>query len=200
MAARRAVPLVLVALALVGAGVAAAMLTTANGGGDVRTVVVRHTVTTQGQRVVKKVTVTQSSALATTALTSTADAQSGAGLNDQGYALMQSGRYTDALPLLQQSVASLQGTYSSGFRYEAYANYNLGYTLLQLGRCNDALPYLNRSEQLQGYRSEIADATAAAQRCLSGPSPPPAAAPAPAHGNGKHQGNNGNGNGNGNGD
>src|SRR5262249_36391161 len=87
-----------------------------------------------------------------------------------------------------------------GFRYEAYANYNLGYTLVQLGRCSDALPYLNRSEQLQGYRSEIADATAAAQRCLSGPSPPPAAAPAPAHGNGTRQGNNGNGNGNGKGD
>jgi len=207
-AARRAVPLVLAALALVGAGVAAAMLTTASGGGDVRTVVVRHTVTTQGKRVVKKVTVTQSTAEATTAPAATAgaatDAQSGARLNDNGYALMQSGRYSEALPLLQQSVASLQGSYSSAFRDEAYAEYNLGYTLLQVGRCSEALTYLNRSEQLQGYRSEIAGARAAAERCLAGPPPPPpAAAPAPAHGNGKHKGNGnsaGNGNGNDNSD
>ena len=89
-----------------------------------------------------------------------------AALNDEAFALMQDGSYDKALPMLQQAVPALEGTYSSGNRYEAYANYNLGYTLLQLGRCADALPYLDRSEDLQGFRTEIADARAAAEDCL----------------------------------
>ena len=68
--------------------------------------------------------------------------------------------------MLQRAVPALEGTYSSDNRYEAYANYNLGYTLLQLGRCAEALPYLDRSEDLQGFRTEIADARAAAEDCL----------------------------------
>jgi tetratricopeptide (TPR) repeat protein len=93
---------------------------------------------------------------------------SGSQLNLQGFQLQQQGRYDEALPLLQQAVAKLQGTYTPSFRDEAYANYNLGFTLLQLGRCEDAGPYLDRSEALQGSRAEIEEAQAAVAECLGG--------------------------------
>ena len=89
---------------------------------------------------------------------------SGHSLNDQGFALMQAGRYEEALPVLEQAVQALSGT-GPGDPYEAYANYNLGYTLLQVGRCDEALGYLDRSEELQGERKEITRARKAAERC-----------------------------------
>jgi hypothetical protein len=90
---------------------------------------------------------------------------SGSSLNDQGYRLMQDGRYSEALPLLRQAVAKLRGTYTSGFRYEAWADYNLAYTLLRLGRCREVVPLLDRSQALQGHRVEIDRARAAARSC-----------------------------------
>jgi tetratricopeptide (TPR) repeat protein len=98
---------------------------------------------------------------------SPASSATGASLNDTGYRLMQEQRYIEALPLLQQAVAKLHGTYSSGYRYEAWANYNLGYTLLQLGRCREALPRLVRSQQLQGPRIEILRARREARKCAT---------------------------------
>jgi eukaryotic-like serine/threonine-protein kinase len=83
-------------------------------------------------------------------------------LNDQAYGLMRAGRYEEALPLLTRAVPALRGTYTSGFRYEAYAEYNLGKTLAELGRCSDALLHLERSEDLQGARGPI---TAAKEQC-----------------------------------
>jgi serine/threonine-protein kinase len=79
--------------------------------------------------------------------------KSGAQLNDEGFALMQEGRYEEALPLFQEAVAKLSGT---GERVEAFALYNLAYTRLQLGDCGGDIPdLLKRSEQIQGHRSEI---------------------------------------------
>ncbi|NUT56350.1 MAG: tetratricopeptide repeat protein, partial [Thermoleophilia bacterium] len=75
-----------------------------------------------------------------------------AGLNDQGYALMRQGRYEEALPLLEQAVAGLNG---SGQLAEAYADYNLAFTRLALGRCDGVVELLDRSEQVQGSRKEI---------------------------------------------
>ena len=54
-------------------------------------------------------------------------------LNDQGFELMQAGRYEEALPLLEQAVAGLPG---SGELAEAYASYNLAFTRRALGRCD----------------------------------------------------------------
>jgi tetratricopeptide (TPR) repeat protein len=86
-----------------------------------------------------------------------------AALNDEAFGTyMQQGDYESALPLLEQAVPALRGTYSSGFRYEAYAEYNLGKTLAELGRCDEALPHLDRSEELQGSRGPI---TAARNQC-----------------------------------
>jgi serine/threonine protein kinase len=81
-----------------------------------------------------------------------------AALNDEAYALMQEGRWLEALPLLERAVPALEGTYSDDFRFEAYAEYNLGRTLAELGRCDDAVPHLERSRDLQGNRSEIREA------------------------------------------
>ena len=76
----------------------------------------------------------------------------GAALNDEGFALMQSGELTSALPLLEQSVAALAG---SGSLAEAYASYNLAFTRFALGSCDGVLPLLDRSESVQGKRKEI---------------------------------------------
>ena len=85
-------------------------------------------------------------------------------LNDQAYGLMREGRYEEALPLLRRALTALRGTFTSGFRYEAYAEYNLGKTLAELGRCGEALPHLERSEDLQGAREPI---TAAKEQCAA---------------------------------
>ena len=77
---------------------------------------------------------------------------SAADLNDDGFALMQSGNFSDALPLFEQAVASLAG---SGTLAEAYASYNLAYTRLALGSCDGVLALLDRSESVQGERREI---------------------------------------------
>jgi tetratricopeptide (TPR) repeat protein len=83
-------------------------------------------------------------------------------LNDEAFALMQQGRWEDALPLLERAVPALRRTYSEGFQYEAYSEYNLGRTLEALDRCPEARRHLRRSERLQGEREEI---TAALERC-----------------------------------
>jgi eukaryotic-like serine/threonine-protein kinase len=77
---------------------------------------------------------------------------SAADLNDDGFALMQSGNFSDALPLFEQAVASLAG---SGTLAEAYATYNLAYTRFALGSCDGVLSLLDRSEEVQGKRREI---------------------------------------------
>ena len=88
-----------------------------------------------------------------------------ADVNDEAFALMQDGRWEEALPLLEGAVRALRNTYSAGFPYEAYAEYNLGRTLEALGRCPQARRHLRRSERLQGEREEI---TAALERCGAG--------------------------------
>jgi hypothetical protein len=73
-------------------------------------------------------------------------------MNDDGFALMQSGNYSDALPLFEQAVSSLSG---SGSLAEAYASYNLAFTRFALGSCDGVLPLLDRSQAIQGQRKEI---------------------------------------------
>jgi serine/threonine protein kinase len=95
----------------------------------------------------------------------TVSVEQAAELNDQAFALMQQGRWQEALPLLQRAVPALRGTYSDDFRYEAYAEYNLGRTLVELGRCEDAVPHLRRSRDLQGNHPDIEEAL---RRCGEG--------------------------------
>ena len=73
-------------------------------------------------------------------------------LNDRGFALMQEGEYGRARPLLDRAVAGLAGT---GAITEAYASYNLAFTRFALGSCDGVLSLLDRSEAVQGERSDI---------------------------------------------
>jgi eukaryotic-like serine/threonine-protein kinase len=92
--------------------------------------------------------------------------QSGAALNNAGYAKMQAGDYQGALPLLEQAVSELQG---AGSLDEAYADYNLASTRLHLGRCDGVKDLLKSSEHIQGHRSEIDAARAQEkQQCGGG--------------------------------
>jgi len=65
----------------------------------------------------------------------------GAALNNQGHALVQQGRYEEAIPVLQQAVAALEGT--SGLDY-AFALFNLGNALRLAGRPAEAIPILEQ--------------------------------------------------------
>jgi eukaryotic-like serine/threonine-protein kinase len=161
----------LVALLLAGA-VAAVVVAATGGGGDKATTgaapkpkpqTIVRTVTGPGTTVQQTVTAapppptTEPTTAPTTTAepTSTASApsgSSGAALNDAGFQKMQAGDYNGALPLLEQAVAKLSGT---GSTTEAYADYNLARTRFELGDCTDVLSLLDRSEAIQGKRSEI---------------------------------------------
>ena len=159
---RSRLPLLLLALGgLVLAGILAAALL-AGGDGEKKQAAppapktVKETVTLPGTTVVETVT-TQSAP--TTAPTTAPPEQeqpqpsgSPSDLNDQGFELMKQERYEEALPLLEQAVAGLNG---SGDLAEAYAAYNLAFTRRALGRCDGVVELLNRSEQVQGERKEI---------------------------------------------
>ena len=83
-----------------------------------------------------------------------ASAPDGVALNDAGYAKMLAGDFEAARPLLRSAVLALHG---SGSFPEAYASYNLAFTRFALGRCDGVLGLLDRSERIQGNRSEIDD-------------------------------------------
>jgi eukaryotic-like serine/threonine-protein kinase len=150
--ARGAWPL-LAGLLLVGAiagALLAYFLTRGGGATSAPTTVVTHvrTVTTQGQ-----VTTVQKPVTVTTAPSGgVGSSAGGAALNTAGFRRMQAGDYAGALPLLERAVQKLQGSNSFD---EAYADYNLAFTRFQLGSCDGVLDLLDRSESIQGQRSEI---------------------------------------------
>jgi serine/threonine-protein kinase len=137
----------LLILGAVGGATLAYFLTRGDGGAGAPTVITRtQRVTTQGQvtTVEKPVTVTTTPA--------PTPQLSGEALNDAGYAKMQAGDFTGALPLLEQAVRKLQNT---GKLYEAYASYNLAYTRFQLGSCDGVLELLDRAESIEGRKDAI---------------------------------------------
>lgn len=99
--------------------------------------------------------------------TSVSDAgATGAALNEQGYSLIQEGRYADAIPVLQRAVASFpRGT--SDINY-AYALFNLGHALRMDGRPDEAIPILERRlgipDQTETVQRELDAARAEAAR------------------------------------
>ena len=140
----------LVALALIAAGILAAVLLTR--GGDAKPVVqtfVRTIVKTAPGR-----TITQKTTVTTTPATASAGTNLAQGKQDSDAAfnLIRAGDYAGALPLAQKALAELRGTRDI---YEGYANYNVGTSLIHLGRCSEGLPYLDASERIQGHRGEI---------------------------------------------
>jgi serine/threonine protein kinase len=125
-----------------------------------------RTVTTQGQTKTVERPVTVTNAPATTAAPpSTAapprSSNSSSSPDVAGFNKMRQGDYTGALPLLEQAQQRLQG---SGSLSEAYNEYNLAYTRFQLGRCDGVLALLDRSESIQGHRTDIDRLRAQAER------------------------------------
>jgi tetratricopeptide (TPR) repeat protein len=166
---RRALAPALVAALLLTAGAAGAVLAAVMGGDDDSTAprssrTITEQITQPGTTIVE--TATEAPEPPPPSPPASPAAADPHALNDQGFALMQEGRWEEALPLLEEAVAGLEGSYSGEDPYEAYANYNLGRTLLELGRCDEALDPLEQSQELQGERKEIRQARKAAERCL----------------------------------
>jgi serine/threonine-protein kinase len=156
---RRRVPLVPVVAASVlllgGTGAVLAALLADRGEESLRATTFVTTVREQGTTVRETVTTTTEAPpppQPTPPPTPPASEASGAELNDAGFARMQASDYAGALPLLEEAVAKLSG---SGETVEAYALYNLAFTRFALGRCDGVLELLDRSEAIQGHRSEI---------------------------------------------
>lgn len=152
----------LVAL-LLAAGIAAGVYVATRGGGDSRPTA-RVTITRQGTTVHETVTPqapppTTSPATSTSTSTSTPATSSGSSLAQQGYAKLQAGDYSGAVPLLQQAAQQLQG---SNTLEEAYNDYNLAYALAKTQGCSSqVVQLLDASEAIQGHRSEISRLRAA---------------------------------------
>jgi eukaryotic-like serine/threonine-protein kinase len=147
IARSRAWPLLagLLAVGAVAGALLAYLVTRGNGNNaPPRTHIVTRveTVTTQGQV----------STVTTSAAPAAPSGQSGEALNDAGYAKMQAGDYTGALPLLEEAVRKLDRT---GKLYEAYAKYNLAYTRFQLGNCDGVLDLLDQAQAIEGRKGPI---------------------------------------------
>jgi serine/threonine-protein kinase len=129
----------------------------------VRVTTAVHTVTAEGStQTVVSTLVTTAAPPTTTTSPSAAVGGDPVAENNNAYELMKQGRFSDALPLLQDAQQQLDG---QGNLAEAYTDYNLGYTLIQLGQCSAAVPYLERSKQLQHGRHEVEDALKQARKC-----------------------------------
>jgi serine/threonine protein kinase len=109
----------------------------------------------------------------------------GAALNDQGFALIQAGRYDDAIPVLQRAVDQLAG--SGDQTTYGYALYNLAHALRLAGRPEDAIPLLEQrlqiSDQLPTVQDELAAARAEAG-ATGGTKPEKSEKPPKTHGHG----------------
>jgi eukaryotic-like serine/threonine-protein kinase len=89
-----------------------------------------------------------------------AEAASGAGnpavggqLNEQGYALIQQGRYEEAVPILRRAVESFpEGTRDLNY---AYTLYNLGQALRLSGQPDEAVPILEQRLEIPNQRGTV---------------------------------------------
>ena len=147
---------VILLLALLGSGlVAAAILTADEGGGEAGGITV-VTVTAEGET--QRVTVTAEAEAEPPPDTAPAPTPPGLSvdqaraLQDESTAAMAVGDWPRALALAQQALPVLAGQDRT---YEAYANYNVGRSLAELGRCDEALPHLERREQLAGPHPDV---------------------------------------------
>ena len=144
------VPLAFVVL-LVG-GLTAAAFVSNGDEPEVRTITRVTTTVSTVSDTESTLTVTETATVPEEETTAPSSGSSGSELNNEGFARMQAEDYEGALPLLEQAVAQLAG---AGTLAEAYASCNLAFTRLALGSCDGVLALLDRSEEVQGGRSEI---------------------------------------------
>jgi len=75
-------------------------------------------------------------------------------LNEQGYELIQAGRYEEAVPVLEESVRAFPaGSEDLDF---AYALFNLGDALLRSGRAAEAIPILEQRLRIPNQTEVVA--------------------------------------------
>jgi eukaryotic-like serine/threonine-protein kinase len=86
--------------------------------------------------------------------------RSGSELNDEGFSLMQAGRYDEAITLLRQALERL----SPGDLTYAYALFNLGRSLRLAGRPEEAIPVLEQRLRIPDQTSTVRRELAAARR------------------------------------
>jgi serine/threonine protein kinase len=87
-------------------------------------------------------------------------------LNDEGFGLMNAGRYDEAVTVLQKAVAGFPE--GSGDLTLAYALYNLGRSLRLAGRPEEAIPVLERRLEFKNQRGVAKKELAAARREAGG--------------------------------
>jgi tetratricopeptide (TPR) repeat protein len=79
--------------------------------------------------------------------------ESGAALNEEGYALVQAGEYDAAVPVLEEAVASYpEGSEDLSY---AYALFNLGSALRLSGRPDEAIPILEQRLAIPNQTSTV---------------------------------------------
>jgi tRNA A-37 threonylcarbamoyl transferase component Bud32 len=110
---------------------------------------------------------------------SSASANDPAALNDRGFALMQAGRYSDAIAPLRQAVDGACGP-GAGLTC-AYALYNLGRSLRLAGRPAEAVPILERRLQFANQREVVQHELDLARQAAGIAPASPSPAPAPAN-------------------
>jgi eukaryotic-like serine/threonine-protein kinase len=76
-------------------------------------------------------------------------------LNNDGFALIQRGQATAAVPSLQRSVDAFRAQGRTGQIDYAYALYNLGNALRLSGRPADAIPYLEERLKISNYKRGV---------------------------------------------
>jgi serine/threonine protein kinase len=79
--------------------------------------------------------------------------ESGAALNEEGYALIQAGEYEAAVPVLEEAVVSFpEGSEDLDY---AYALFNLGHALRLSGRPEEAIPLLEQRLEIPNQTSTV---------------------------------------------
>jgi len=181
-----------VAVAFSGGGGGASSGTTTSGGSRTQA----KTTSTQRQATTPRTTSTSTSTQAQSAPATTATtppATAGAGdpksLNNRGFALLQQGNPTAAVPLLQQSVHGFRTQGRTGEIDYAFALYNLGAALRAVGDPRDAIPLLEERLQVSNYKRGVVRQELALARAQAGQgaaAAPQAQGAGKARGNGRH--------------
>jgi len=101
------------------------------------------------------------------------DPAQGAQLNQEGYRLVQEGKYGDAIPILRRAVAAFpEGTRDLSY---AYALFNLGQALRLSGDPEAAIPILEQRLKIDNQTETVRAELDAARRAATpgGPNPKP---------------------------
>jgi serine/threonine protein kinase len=145
------------ALLLIIAGAVLAVVLASSGGSSDSASTTAHHHRHRTHRAKAKTTPTTSTQQATTTPTPgtpTPSTQNPSALNDQGKALIDSGRAAEAIPILQRALAAFPPDQRSSITY-AYTLFNLGDAYLRSGQPAKAIPYLQQRLRWNDQRDVV---------------------------------------------